>query len=246
MVAILQALTATVMVDLVLVGLHFILGPEKLPVSTCIVLGAIATATAPAATVMVINQYKARGPLTDILLPIVALDDAVGLVVFAVSNGIAKALSSGQISIVGVIVNPLLEIILSVGLGALLGWVFSLVEKFFNSNSKRLSLAVAFVALSAGLAKLEIPLGGDLEIGFSSLLVCMMCGTVFCNLCDFSEEIMYKTDKWTAPVNVLFFVLSGASWTCGCSVTWLLLASALLTSWPGPPVKFWVPLTAPG
>ena len=208
-VAILQALTATVMVDLVLIGLHFLLGPEKLPVSTCIVLGAIATATAPAATVMVINQYKARGPLTDILLPIVALDDAVGLVVFAVSNGIAKALSSGQISIVGVIVNPLLEIILSVGLGGLLGWVFSLVEKFFNSNSKRLSLAVAFVALSAGLAKLEIPLGGDLEIGFS-LLVCMMCGTVFCNLCDFSEEIMYKTDKWTAPVNVLFFVLSGA------------------------------------
>lgn len=127
-VAILQALTATVMVDLVLIGLHFILGPEKLPVSTCIVLGAIATATAPAATVMVINQYKARGPLTDILLPIVALDDAVGLVVFAVSNGIAKALSSGQISIVGVIVNPLLEIILSVGLGGLLGWVFSLVE----------------------------------------------------------------------------------------------------------------------
>ena len=196
-VAILQALTATVMVDLVLIGLHFLLGPEKLPVSTCIVLGAIATATAPAATVMVINQYKARGPLTDILLPIVALDDAVGLVVFAVSNGIAKALSSGQISIVGVIVNPLLEIILSVGLGGLLGWVFSLVEKFFNSNSKRLSLAVAFVALSAGFAKLEIPLGGDLEIGFSSLLVCMMCGTVFCNLCDFSEEIMYKTDKWT-------------------------------------------------
>ena len=85
-----------------------------------------------------------------------------------------------------------------------------LVEKFFNSNSKRLSLAVAFVALSAGLAKLEIPLGGDLAIGFSSLLVCMMCGTIFCNLCDFSDEIMYRTDRWTAPVYVLFFVLSGA------------------------------------
>ena len=155
-VAILQALTATVMVDLVLIGLHFLLGPEKLPVSTCIVLGAIATATAPAATVMVINQYKARGPLTDILLPIVALDDAVGLVVFAVSNGIAKALSSGQISIVGVIVNPLLEIILSVGLGGLLGWVFSLVEKFFNSNSKRLSLAVACLR---ALPSLKFPWG---------------------------------------------------------------------------------------
>ena len=209
-VAILQALTATVMVDLVLIGLHFLLGPEKLPVSTCIVLGAIATATAPAATVMVINQYKARGPLTDILLPIVALDDAVGLIVFAVSTGIAKALISGSINLVSVIVNPLVEIVASLVLGAALGWVFSIVEKFFNSNSKRLSLAVAFVALSAGLAKLEIPLGGDLEIGFSSLLVCMMCGTIFCNLCDFSDEIMYRTDRWTAPVYVLFFVLSGA------------------------------------
>lgn len=139
-----------------------------------------------------------------------ALDDAVGLIVFAVSSGVAKALSSGTISLVSVLVNPLLEIILSIGLGALLGWVFSLVEKFFNSNSKRLSLAIAFVVLCAGLSKLKLSFGGDLEIGFSSLLVCMMCGTIFCNLCSFSEEIMYKTERWTAPVYVLFFVLSGA------------------------------------
>lgn len=208
-IAIFQALTATVMVDAVLLLLHLILG-DRLPVSTCLILGAIATATAPAATIMVINQYKAKGPLTDILLPIVALDDAVGLIVFAVSTGVARALTSGAVNLVSVLVNPLLEIILSVGMGAALGWVFSQVEIFFNSGSKRLSLAVAFVALSAGLSKLEIPLGGGVEIGFSSLLVCMMCGTIFCNLCDFSEEIMYKTDRWTGPVNVLFFVLSGA------------------------------------
>ena len=208
-IAIFQALTATLLVDGVLIGLHFIMG-DRLPLSTCIILGAIATATAPAATLMVVNQYKAKGPLTDILLPIVALDDAVGLIVFAVSKGIAKALISGSVSVVSMLVTPMVEIVASLLLGGILGWVFSMVEKYFNSNSKRLSLAVAFVALCAGLSKLHFELPGGLHIGFSSLLVCMMCGTVFCNLCDFSEEIMHKTERWTAPVYVLFFVISGA------------------------------------
>ena len=208
-IAIFQALVATLFVDAALIGLHFALG-DKLPISNCLILGAIATATAPAATLMVVNQYKAKGPLTDILLPIVALDDAVGLIVFAVSKGVAKALMGGSLSIVSVLVNPLLEIIASLLLGAALGWVFSMVEKYFNSNSKRLNLAVAFVALSAGLSKLHFELPGGIHIGFSSLLVCMMCGTIFCNLCDFSEEIMHKTERWTAPIYVLFFVISGA------------------------------------
>ena len=207
-IAIFQALTATLFVDVALLGLHCLLG-DKLPISTCLILGAIATATAPAATLMVINQYKAKGPLTDILLPIVALDDAVGLVVFAVSKGVAKAFISGSLSVVSVLVNPMVEIFASLLLGAALGWVFSLVEKYFNSNSKRLSLAVAFVALSAGLSKLHFEIG-PVHVGFSSLLVCMMCGTIFCNLCDFSEEIMHKTERWTGPVYVLFFVISGA------------------------------------
>ncbi|MCD7756532.1 MAG: cation:proton antiporter, partial [Firmicutes bacterium] len=154
--------------------------------------------------------YKAKGPLTDILLPIVALDDAVGLIVFAVSTGIARALISGSVSIVSLLVNPLLEIACSLLLGGALGWFFSLVEKYFNSGSKRLSLAVAFVIICTALSKLEFSLPGGVEIGFSSLLVCMMCSTIFCNLCDFSEEIMYKTERWTAPVYVLFFVISGA------------------------------------
>lgn len=207
-IAIIQALTATVLVDGALLIMHLFLG-DKLPISTCILLGAIATATAPAATLMVVNQYKARGALTDILLPVVALDDAVGLIVFAVSSGVARALSSGSLNLISVVVNPILEIVLSLGLGAALGWIFSEVEIFFNSNSKRLSLAVAFVILSAGLSKLHFEIGA-VEIGFSSLLVCMMCGTIFCNLCDFSEEIMHKTERWTAPIYVLFFVISGA------------------------------------
>lgn len=207
-IAIIQALTATVLVDGALLILHLFLG-DKLPISTCILLGAIATATAPAATLMVVNQYKARGALTDMLLPVVALDDAVGLIVFAVSSGVARALSSGSLNLISVVVNPILEIVLSLGLGAALGWIFSEVEIFFNSNSKRLSLAVAFVILSAGLSKLHFEIG-TVEIGFSSLLVCMMCGTIFCNLCDFSEEIMHKTERWTAPIYVLFFVISGA------------------------------------
>ena len=208
-IAIFQALTATLFVDLGLLGLHLVLG-DKLPLSTCLILGAIATATAPAATMMVINQYKAKGPLSDILMPIVALDDAVGLIVFAVSTGVARALSNGNVDLVSVLVNPLVEIVASLGLGAALGCVFSYAEQFYHSRSKRLSLAVAFVFLSVALSMLHFELPGGVEIGFSSLLVCMMCGTMFCNLCDFSEEIMYRTERWTAPLYVLFFVLSGA------------------------------------
>ena len=208
-IAIIQALSATALVDISLVILHFFLG-DQLPVSTCLVLGAIATATAPAATIMVINQYKAKGPLTSILVPIVALDDAVGLIVFAVSTGIAKALISGKLSVVSLIVNPLIEIIASLGMGAALGWFFSMAERLFHSRSKRLSLTVAFVFLCTGLSKIELELPGGVEIGFSSLLVCMMCSTIFCNLCDFSDEIMYRVERWTGPVYVLFFVLSGA------------------------------------
>ncbi len=207
-IAVFQALMATALVDTTLLLLHLVLG-EKLPVSTCLLLGAIATATAPAATLMVVNQYKARGPLTDILMPIVALDDAVGLIVFAVSSGIAKALNAGSVSIVSLLVNPMLEILMSLLLGSAMGAFFSVVEKYFNSNSKRLSLAVCFVFLCAALSKMEFHLG-PVHIGFSSLLVCMMCGTIFCNFCNFSEEIMHKTERWTAPVYVLFFVISGA------------------------------------
>lgn len=207
-IAIVQAVTATVLVDAVLIGIHFIVG-DKLPIATAITLGAIATATAPAATLMVVRQYKAKGPLTSILLPIVALDDAVGLVVFAVSFGIAKALTNGSFSLTSILLEPLIEVVMSVALGFLMGLLFTFFERWFHSNSKRLCLSVTFVILTVAISMLEVEVGG-VRIGFSSLLVCMMLGSVFCNICDFSEELMQRTDKWTAPLFVLFFVLSGA------------------------------------
>ena len=207
-IGIIQALTAMVLVDVVLIGIHYIV-PDVLSLPAAITLGAIATATAPAATLMVVRQYKAKGKLTDLLLPIVALDDAVGLITFAVSFGIAKAMIDGTVSIISVLVEPLLEVILSVLLGTVMGILFSVLEKFFKSNSKRLTLSITFVMLTVAISMLEFHIG-NVKIGFSSLLVCMMLGTVFCNICDFSEEIMRKTDKWTAPLFVLFFVLSGA------------------------------------
>ena len=207
-IGILQAVTATVFVDVALLVLHIFLG-DKLPIPIVLTLGAIAAATAPAATLMVVRQYKAKGPLTDLLLPIVALDDAVGLVVFAVSFGAAKAISRGEFSLISIILEPILEVICSLLLGTLMGLLFTVAEKFFHSNSKRLCLAVTFVLLTVSLSMLEFKLG-LVNVGFSSLLVCMMLGTVFCNACDFSAEIMEKTDKWTMPLFVLFFVLSGS------------------------------------
>lgn len=207
-IGIVQALAATFLVDIVLLIVHFIVG-DKLPVSTVLILGAIAAATAPAATLMVVRQYKAKGKLTDLLLPIVALDDAVGLIIFAVSFGIAKALISGAVSIVSVLVEPLIEIVLSLALGAVLGWLLTFSERFFHSRSKRLSIAVSFVLLAVAISMVEFKIGG-VKFGFSSLLVCMMLGTVFCNLCDFSAELMDRCDRWTAPIFIIFFVLSGA------------------------------------
>ncbi len=208
-IGIFQALTATLMVDLTLIGLHFFILGDSISVADAIVLGAIATATAPAATLMVVRQYKAKGELTDLLLPIVALDDAVGLIVFAVSFGIAKAINCGNYDMVSILVEPLLEIVFSVLLGFVMGGVFSAAEKYFKSNSKRLSLSITFVILTVALSMMEFEVGG-VKIGFSSLLVCMMLGTVFCNVCDFSADMMDKTDKWTSPLYILFFVLSGA------------------------------------
>ena len=207
-VGIFQAVVTTLLVDAALIGLHFII-PDKFPIEAAIVLGAIAAATAPAATLMVVKQYKAKGPLTDILLPVVALDDAVGLILFAISFGVAKALKSGSVDAVSIIVEPLLEVVLSLALGIAMGVLFTFCERFFHSRSKRLSMSITFVLLTIALSMLKFEIAG-VHIAFSSLLVCMMLGTVFCNFCDFSEELMDRVDRWTAPLFVLFFVLSGA------------------------------------
>ena len=207
-IGIVQAVVTTLLVDAVLIGLHFLF-PDMLSLPAAIILGAIASATAPAATLMVVRQYKADGPLTRLLLLVVAIDDAVGLLLFSVSFGIASALENGAANILGVVVEPILEIVLSLGLGAVIGILLDRVEIFFHSRSKRLSISVAFVLLAVGLSMLKFSIG-PVHCGFSLLLVCMMAGTVFCNVCDTSQELIERVERWTVPLNILFFVISGA------------------------------------
>ncbi len=208
-IGIFQAVVATVFVDIALIGLHLLI-PKQFPLEAAIVLGAIASATAPAATLMVVRQYKAKGLVTDTLLPVVAIDDAVGLVLFAISFGVAKAIGVGKIDIISVIVEPLVEVVVSLGLGSVMGVLITFFERFFHSRSKRLSMSVAFVFLTVAITMIDNIYIGSIHVAFSSLLTCMMLGTVFCNCCDFSEELMDRLDRWTAPLFILFFVISGA------------------------------------
>ncbi len=212
-IGIFQALVAAAIVDVVLYIIHLLM-PSILTLPQVLTLGAIATATAPAATLMVVRQYKAKGPLTSLLLPIVALDDAVGLLIFAVSFGVAKSLVTGAIDIISILVNPFIEIIGSLVLGAIMGWVLTQLEKLFNSNTNRLNLTIAVVFLTTALSMLKFNIG-HVHIGFSPLLTCMMLGTVFCNICPLSHDLMAASDKWTSPLFALFFVISGAELQLG-------------------------------
>ena len=207
-VGILQAVVTTLLVDAALVVLHWT-RPDVISMASAITLGAIAAATAPAATLMVVKQYKADGPLTRLLMMVVAIDDAVGLVLFSASFGIANALEQGRVDLISVLVEPIIEIVFSLGLGAIAGFCLNQLEVYFHSRSKRLSLSAAFVLLTVGLSMVTFTIG-PIHCSFSLLLVCMMLGTVFCNICPTSDELMDRLDRWVSPINILFFVLSGA------------------------------------
>ena len=225
-IGILQALITTVVVDVALIALHFAM-PNVLSIPAAIVLASVATATAPAATLMVVKQYKAKGPVTDILLPVVALDDAVGLVIFAISFGIARSMGTAGVSPLAIILEPLLEILLSLLLGFVMGLLFTLCERFFHSRSKRMAVSVTFVMLTVALSSLKFEIGG-IHIAFSSLLACMMLGTVFCNICEVSEELMERADRWTTPVLILFFVISGAELDLSVFAQWGVVVVGLV------------------
>ncbi len=143
---------------------------------------------------------------------------ALGFIAFAIGNEFRlKSLKAtgrqaaviGVVDLFSILVNPLIEIAASLALGAVMGWLLTQLEKLFNSNTNRLNLTIAFVFLTASLAMVEVEVG-PVTIGFSSLLVCMMLGTVFCNLCPLSDDLMAASDRWTSPLFALFFVISGA------------------------------------
>ncbi len=208
-IGVFQALLASLVVDAAMISLHFILGPETMPLPAAITLGAIASATAPAATLMVVRQYKAEGPVTRLLLPIVALDDAVGLIIFAVSIGVAQAVQGGALDIISVVINPLIEILSSLILGTVLALILTWLERLFLSRHNRLNMTIVFVLMAIGLASQSFEIG-PVKIAFSNLLVLMMLGTVFCNLCDYSDSVFEQAERWTSPLYATFFVLSGA------------------------------------
>lgn len=201
-IAIVQAIVAVFMV----MGGLFILraiNPDLISVPSILVLSAISAATAPAATLMVVKQFKAKGPVTETLLPVVAFDDAIALMVFAVCFGLAKSLTSGaEISAISVVVRPLLEIVVSLAIGGAIGFVLSVVCRFFRSRANRLGWMIACVLAGVGICEL-------LEL--SSLLTCMMTGAVFCNMREDSVKILDGSERWTPPLFMLFFVISGAT-----------------------------------
>ena len=226
-----QALLAAILVDIVLIIVCLILH-VNLAIAIC--LGAIATATAPAATLMVIHQYKARGALVDILLPVVAFDDAIGLIVFAISASIGKVIVSGEaISIVTIVLIPLLEIIGSLAVGFILGFLMHMLMKFFRSRSNHIIVIIAFTLLGVGVinALNTIKINGE-NLEFSNLLTCMMIGAVYVNFGNSTTAPTISRDidlmeRWTGFLFTLFFVLSGAS--LAVSATSILESSNVAT-----------------
>ena len=226
-----QALLAAILVDIVLIVVCLILH-VNLAIAIC--LGAIATATAPAATLMVIHQYKARGALVDILLPVVAFYDAIGLIVFAISASIGKVIVSGEaISIVTIVLIPLLEIIGSLAVGFVLGFLMHMLMKFFRSRSNHIIVIIAFTLLGVGVinALNTIKINGE-NLEFSNLLTCMMIGAVYVNFGNSTTAPTISRDidlmeRWTGFLFTLFFVLSGAS--LAVSATSILESSNVAT-----------------
>ena len=179
---------------------HFI-NPTLIDVPTILLLSAIATATAPAATLMVVRQYKARGPVTDALLPVVAFDDAIGLMLFSVCFALAEAIGAGkELTFVAAVLEPIKEIVLSIVVGGAIGFVLGFMMRFFKSRANRLCLMLTAVLLGVALSEL---------IHLSSLLTCMMIGAVFANFRGDSVQILDGSERWTPPLFMIFFVLSG-------------------------------------
>lgn len=209
-ITILEALGASIFVILILLIVHFIF-PQYVPIELALTLGAIASATAPAATLMVIKQYRARGPLVDTLLPVVALDDAVALVLFAILFQIATTIAgAGEFNLYNMLAKPLIEIALSLAIGAVLGLAISFINRIFKSRNNKLVLCIFTVFASVGLYFLfKQPYMGGFEL--SSLLTCMIAGALFTNLAKDSGRTLDVLDRFTSPIYMMFFVISGAS-----------------------------------
>lgn len=209
-ITVFEALFASIAVIAALVGAHFIF-PEMISWPLVLTLGAIASATAPAATLMVIKQYKAQGKLVDTLLPVVALDDAVALILFAILFQIASTIAlGGSFDAYKMIAKPLIEIVISLSIGAAFGFLISFLNRFFKSRNNKLILCIFSIFAACGLYYLfKQPYMGEFEL--SSLLMCMMIGAIYTNMSSDSGRTLDVMDRFTSPIYLMFFVISGAS-----------------------------------
>ena len=208
-ITVLEASFASLFVIAILIGAHFIFDEVTWPL--VLTLGAIASATAPAATLMVIKQYNARGPLVNTLLPVVALDDAAALILFAILFQVANTLAiGGEFSIYKMLFKPIIEILISLGVGAVIGFIISFMNRFFKSRNNRLIWCIFSVFAALGVYYLfKYEAMGGFEL--SSLLICMMAGVIYTNMCKDSNRTLDVVDRFTSPIYMMFFVISGAS-----------------------------------
>lgn len=209
-ITVLEALCASLFVIVALIIAHFIF-PKEVSWELVLTLGAIASATAPAATLMVIKQYRAKGSLVDTLLPVVALDDAAALILFAILFQIATTIASGgSFDLYKMIFKPIIEIVISLAIGALFGLLISFMNKFFKSRNNRLIICIFSVFAACGLYYLfKSEYLGGFEL--SSLLMCMMIGAIYTNLAKESGPTLDVLERFTSPIYMMFFVISGAS-----------------------------------
>jgi Kef-type K+ transport system membrane component KefB len=180
--------------------LHITHLPDPMPVA--LFLASTAAATAPAATFMVVQEYRAKGPLTNYLLMAVTFDDAVGIILFDISIVIMRIiLRGGPLHVSEMILGPLREIGLSLLIGAVTGFIMVVMSRWFRSKSERLLLAIMVVLATVGISQV---------FGVSSLLACMVTGTLFANIAVDPPSTFANVDTWTVPLLLMFFVFSGA------------------------------------
>ncbi|MBQ7131111.1 MAG: cation:proton antiporter [Oscillospiraceae bacterium] len=188
------------MLAVVFVFFGFLLAGCSIPFA--LVISAIAAATAPASTIMVIRQYNAKGPVSETLLSVAAIDDAVALVAFGFAVTIAKVINTGgSQNIVLSILQPIWEVLLSLIIGAAAAVLMLVPMRYFKKKSNRLCISIAFIFVANSLAE---------YFGASALLTCMMFGAVLANITEQSDMMFAVTDSITPPIYLLFFVVSGA------------------------------------
>lgn len=173
------------------------------PFAFSIVIASMSAATAPAATLLVMRQYKAKGPLTNTILPVVALDDVFGIIAFGIAMSLAKqSIGEGSFSLAHMIGGPAIEIVGSLLLGLLLGVILAFIAKKSSGRDELQAVSLMMIGVATGISN---------KLGLSPLLTCIVIGTTIVNTLNNSKRVFDSINDFATPVYILFFTLAGAS-----------------------------------